>query len=48
MADKYTPKHFNVSFPREFVAHLETNRPDKLNAYFEPYALHPLRFMTSS
>ncbi|EAS31874.1 enoyl-CoA hydratase/isomerase [Coccidioides immitis RS] len=31
----YNPKHFNVTFPREYIAHVETNRADKLNAYFE-------------
>ncbi|OKL57886.1 hypothetical protein UA08_06801 [Talaromyces atroroseus] len=29
-------KYFNVTFPKEYVAHVETNRPDKLNSYFEP------------
>ncbi|KAI1862580.1 uncharacterized protein JN550_010105 [Neoarthrinium moseri] len=28
-------KHFNVSSPSEFVAHVEINRPKKLNAFFE-------------
>ncbi|EED12188.1 enoyl-CoA hydratase/isomerase family protein [Talaromyces stipitatus ATCC 10500] len=28
-------KYFNVTFPREYVAHVETNRPDKLNSFFE-------------
>ncbi|KAL1961411.1 hypothetical protein VTO42DRAFT_139 [Malbranchea cinnamomea] len=32
---KYSPKHFNLTFPREWIAHVETNRPDKLNAYHE-------------
>ncbi|EEH50346.1 uncharacterized protein PADG_06425 [Paracoccidioides brasiliensis Pb18] len=29
-------RYFNVAFPQEYVAHIETNRPEKLNAYFEP------------
>lgn len=29
-------KFFNVSMPAEYVAHLEINRPDKLNAFYEP------------
>ncbi|OJD20935.1 hypothetical protein ACJ73_07727 [Blastomyces percursus] len=29
-------KYFNVTFPQEYVAHVETNRSKKLNAYFEP------------
>lgn len=28
-------KHFNVSSPSEFVAHVEINRPKKLNAFIE-------------
>ncbi|KAL2218350.1 ClpP/crotonase-like domain-containing protein [Thermoascus aurantiacus ATCC 26904] len=36
MADRYTFKYFNVSFPRIYVAHVEINRPDKLNAFIRP------------
>lgn len=28
-------KHFNVTYPQEYVAHVEINRPDKLNSFFE-------------
>ncbi|KAI0134691.1 delta-delta-dienoyl-CoA isomerase [Xylariales sp. AK1849] len=28
-------KHFNVSSPSDYVAHVEINRPQKLNAFFE-------------
>lgn len=28
-------KHFNVTFPQEYVAHVETNRADKMNSFFE-------------
>lgn len=28
-------KHFNVSSPSDFVAHVEINRPQKLNAFYE-------------
>ncbi|KAG5287231.1 enoyl-CoA hydratase/isomerase [Histoplasma ohiense] len=28
--------YFNVTIPQEYVAHIETNRPKKMNAYFEP------------
>jgi len=28
-------KHFNVTWPSEYVAHVEINRPEKLNAFFE-------------
>jgi delta(3,5)-delta(2,4)-dienoyl-CoA isomerase len=28
-------KHFNVSSPAEYVAHVEINRPKKMNAFFE-------------
>ena len=30
------PQFFNVSFPSEYVAHVEINRPQKLNAFFDP------------
>ncbi len=29
------PRHFLVGRPSEYVAHVETNRPAKLNAFFE-------------
>ena len=32
MAD-YTYQHFNVTFPLPHVAHVEINRPTKLNAF---------------
>lgn len=35
----YKFDHFNVTFPAEYVAHVEINRPDKLNAFFEQYVL---------
>ncbi|KAL5333520.1 ClpP/crotonase-like domain-containing protein [Aspergillus crustosus] len=35
MATSYSPKHFNVTFPQEYVAHVEVNRPKQLNAFFE-------------
>lgn len=35
MTTQYAPKHFNLSFPREFVAHIETNRAEKMNAFHE-------------
>ncbi|OJI99770.1 hypothetical protein ASPVEDRAFT_127301 [Aspergillus versicolor CBS 583.65] len=35
MASNYSPKHFNVTFPQEYVAHVEINRPNQLNAFFE-------------
>lgn len=31
-----TYKYFNVTYPHPFVAHVEINRPDKLNAFIEP------------
>ncbi|RPA98570.1 ClpP/crotonase [Choiromyces venosus 120613-1] len=30
-----TYKHFNITFPVPFVAHVEINRPEKLNAFFQ-------------
>jgi hypothetical protein len=38
-ANDYKYEHFNVTFPAEYVAHVEINRPDKLNAFFEQYVL---------
>ncbi|OAL72649.1 enoyl-CoA hydratase/isomerase [Trichophyton violaceum] len=35
MAPNYSPKHFLVTFPAEYVAHVEINRADKLNSFFE-------------
>ncbi|KAL4796298.1 ClpP/crotonase-like domain-containing protein [Aspergillus venezuelensis] len=35
MASNYSPKHFNLTFPQEYVAHIEINRPNQLNAFFE-------------
>jgi Delta3,5-Delta2,4-dienoyl-CoA isomerase len=29
-------KFFNLSMPVEYVAHVEINRPDKLNAFYDP------------
>ncbi|KAF2493473.1 ClpP/crotonase [Lophium mytilinum] len=34
-ADEYDYEYFNVSFPQEYVAHVEINRPEKLNAFVE-------------
>ncbi|KAL1310601.1 hypothetical protein AAFC00_000876 [Neodothiora populina] len=31
----YNFKYFNVTFPREYVAQVEINRPEKLNAFLE-------------
>ncbi|KAF2874421.1 delta-delta-dienoyl-CoA isomeras-like protein [Massariosphaeria phaeospora] len=34
-ASAYAYDYFNVSFPAEYVAHVEINRPEKLNAFIE-------------
>jgi delta(3,5)-delta(2,4)-dienoyl-CoA isomerase len=31
----YNYEFFNVTFPAEYVAHVEINRPEKLNAWKE-------------
>jgi len=31
----YKYDYFNVTFPSEYVAHVEINRPEKMNAFFE-------------
>ena len=35
---QYNYKYWSVQFPREHVAHVEINRPDKLNAFIQQYA----------
>ena len=37
MASSYSYKYFQVHFPTDhaYVAHVEINRPDKMNAFFE-------------
>lgn len=35
MASKTTYKYFLVTTPSPFVAHVEINRPEKMNAFFE-------------
>lgn len=32
----YNFEHFNVTFPAQYVAQVEINRPKKLNAFYEP------------
>ncbi|ODM14765.1 hypothetical protein SI65_09759 [Aspergillus cristatus] len=34
MAD-YSYKYYNITFPQQYVAHVEINRADKMNAFFE-------------
>lgn len=40
MAEAYKKEFFNVTFPSEYVAHVEINRPEKLNAFHEPMWLN--------
>ncbi|KAF2659915.1 ClpP/crotonase [Lophiostoma macrostomum CBS 122681] len=35
MATDYTYEYFNVTFPAEYVAQVEINRPEKMNAFIE-------------
>lgn len=35
-SDVPRPQFFNITFPAEYVAHVEINRPQKLNAFFDP------------
>lgn len=37
--EPYSYQYFNVTFPSEYVAHVEINRPEKLNAFIEVYVL---------
>jgi len=32
-----TYNYFNVTFPAPYVAHVEINRPEKLNAFYQEY-----------
>ncbi|KAI9755207.1 MAG: hypothetical protein M1815_005145 [Lichina confinis] len=32
---QHTYQYFNVGFPQEYVAHVEVNRPERLNAFIE-------------
>jgi len=34
-AEAYKKEFFNVTFPAEYVAHVEINRPEKMNAFKE-------------
>jgi hypothetical protein len=42
-SESYAYKHFNVTFPKEYVVHVETNRPEKMNAFIEGYVIPALR-----
>ncbi|KAF2689857.1 ClpP/crotonase [Lentithecium fluviatile CBS 122367] len=35
MAEEYKYDYFNISFPAKYVAHVEINRPEKMNAFVE-------------
>jgi 1,4-dihydroxy-2-naphthoyl-CoA synthase len=35
----YKFDYFNVTFPADYVAHVEINRPEKMNAFIEQYVL---------
>ena len=37
MASTYNYEYFNVTFPGEYVAQVEINRPEKMNAFNETY-----------
>lgn len=39
MPGTYDYEYFNVTFPSEYVAQIEINRPEKLNAFIEKYVL---------
>ena len=43
MAQNYAFKYFIVALPQNqpYVAHVEINRADKMNAFFEAYAITP-------
>ena len=37
MTSSYDYETFEVTFPAEYVAHVEINRPEKLNSFKESY-----------
>lgn len=37
MASTYNYEYFNVTFPGEYVAQVEINRPQKMNAFNDTY-----------
>lgn len=37
MASTYNYEYFNVTFPGEYVAQVEINRPEKMNAFNDTY-----------
>lgn len=39
-----TSQYFNLTYPLPYVAHVEINRPEKLNAFIEPYVIHLFLF----
>jgi delta(3,5)-delta(2,4)-dienoyl-CoA isomerase len=39
MSNTYNYETFLVSFPAEYVAHVEINRPEKLNSFKESYVI---------
>jgi hypothetical protein len=43
--EPYNFEYFNVTFPSEYVAHVEINRKEKLNAFHEPYVRFRLCFI---
>ena len=44
----YTYDYFNVTFPKQYVAQVEINRPQKLNAFIEVYVCICLHFCSTS
>ena len=36
LASPPTSRYFNLTYPLPYVAHVEINRPEKLNAFIEP------------
>lgn len=35
----YAFKYFKITFPKEYVAHVEIDRADKMNAFHEAYVV---------
>lgn len=47
-ASDFNYEYFNVTFPQEYVAHVEINRPAKLNAFIEAYVFSQVSFSSQT
>lgn len=48
MADTYSYKYYKINFPQQYVAHVEINRADKMNAFFEAYVSSLIQYESAN